>query len=102
MSGSKTIMISKEEAKRMIDESPADKICVTIIDTNNHVSGDTESMLKSDGYLLIEQAKKIGYENHDIFGRFKLRGIKKDKGGLMHCVVFLQENSSLDFGICKQ
>lgn len=96
MNGSKIIMISKEEAKRIIDESPADKVCVTIIDTDKKCSGDTESMLKSEGYLLIEQAKKIGYENHDIFGRLRLRGIKRGKDGFMHCLVFVQGNPPID------
>lgn len=90
MSNSKTIIISKEEAKRMIDASPSDKICVTIIDTENQTSGDTESVMKSEGCCLIEQARKIGYENHDIFGRFELKGVKKEQKGLMHCLAFVQ------------
>lgn len=90
MSNSKTITISKEEAKRMIDASPSDKVCLTIIDLDHHRSGDTESVMKSEGCKLIEAARKVGYANHCIFGRLELKGVKKEQKELMHCLAFVQ------------
>lgn len=90
MSNSKTIIISKEEAKKMIDASPSEKICVTIIDMENHVSGDTESMMKSEGCALIEAARKVDYESHFIFGRLDLMGVLQEHEKFMHCITFAQ------------
>lgn len=90
MSNRTTIVVSKEEAKKMIDASPADKICVTIIDVENHVSGDTEFMKKLEGYALIDAANKVDYENHCIFGRLDLMGVLQEKKSLMHCITFAQ------------
>lgn len=89
MSTTQTIFITKDEAKRMIDESPADMICVTIVDVESQISGDTESMIKSDGRKLIDAAKKVGYQNHCIFGRLELTGGKLERR-VMQCIAFAQ------------
>ena len=88
MGKSETIFVSKEEAKRMIDESPADTICLTIINMKTQISGNTESIMKSEGHRLVDLAKKIGFENHDMFGRMKLKGIAKKE--VIHCIAFVQ------------
>lgn len=92
MSKSETVFVtkevSKEQAKRMIDESPADTVFLTIVNMETQISGDTESIMKSEGHRLVDLAKKIGYENHDMFGRMNLKGIAKKE--IMHCIAFVQ------------
>ena len=84
-----SIFVSKEEAKRMIDASPAERICVTIINMDMHLSGDTERMCKSAGYELIDAANKVLYENHCVFGRMNLIDVIKERN-LLHCITFAQ------------
>lgn len=86
----KTIVVSKEEAKRLIDASPSDKICVTIINTEKQESNGTEWLKKIESYGLIESARKIGYEDHDMFGRMELREVLKEKK-FLHYITFAQK-----------
>ena len=85
-----TKYVSKKEAKRLIDESPSDNICVTIINVETHTSGNTEWMKKFDGYKLIEKAKSIDYENHSFFGRMELMNVLKEPN-FIHCITFAQK-----------
>lgn len=84
------IFVSKEQAKKLIDESPSDRICVTVIDVENNLSGDTEWMKKFEGCKLIDAAKKVGYENHCMFGRMELTDVLKEEQKFLHYITFAQ------------
>lgn len=85
-----TVIVSKEEAKKLIDASPSDKVFLTIVNTEAQESNGTELLKKFESYGLIDSAKRIGYEDHDMFGRMKLMDVLKEPQ-FLHYITFAQK-----------
>lgn len=90
-----SMFVSKDEAKRIIDASPSDTICVTIINMETNSSSNTEWMRKLDGQALIDEAKKVLYANHCMFGSMQLTDVLKEHH-LLHCITFAQGSPPSD------
>lgn len=93
-----SVFVSKDEAKRMIDASPSETICVTIINMETNSSSNTERMKKLDGQALIDEAKKVMYANHCMFGSMQLTDVLKEHH-LLHCITFAQGSPPVSEGI---
>ena len=85
-----SVFVSKDEAKKMIDASPSETICVTI--------SNTERMKKLDGQALIDEAKKVMYANHCMFGSMQLTDVLKEHH-LLHCITFAQGSPPMNESI---
>ena len=74
------ITVDKETAKRMIDESPGDKVTIFCINRETYVHKTTVVKRKEEGKELIDLAREISYDDMDMFGMLSLYGeIKSDK-----------------------
>lgn len=87
------ILVSKERAKQLIDESPCDMILITTINTITFQHTKNKRIKKRSGAALINKAKEIKYQNNDFFGTLSLYGITEPKveASTIHNILFPQE-----------
>ena len=57
------ITVSKETAKRMIDEAPGDTVKIFYMNRDNYVHKETITKEKSEGKRLVDLAKDISYDD---------------------------------------
>lgn len=62
------MIVTKEEAKKLIDEAPGDFVIVSKINVATHRSEPNKRIKKVDGKQLVDAAKCISYQNSDFFG----------------------------------
>lgn len=68
------ITVSKETAKRMIDEAPGDTVKIFYMNRDNYVHKETITKEKSEGKRLVDLAKDISYDDMEMFGILSLYG----------------------------
>ena len=66
------ITVSKETAKRMIDEAPGDTVKIFYMNRDNYVHKETITKEKSEGKRLVDLAKDISYDDMEMFGILSL------------------------------
>lgn len=92
------MIVTKEKAKRMIDDAPGDFVIVSRIDTRTHKSEPNKRIEKNVGKKMIDISKSISYHNENIFGILSCMPIQgnggnKDEDELMnflHNIIFPQ------------
>lgn len=62
------ITVSKEEAKRLIDETPGDSVTIVVVNMKTRFHLPTERKNKKIGKEIIDLAKEVGYQDNDFFG----------------------------------
>ena len=82
------ITVTKEEAKRLIDEAPGDKVTISVIDSKSRFHLPTERKMKRIGKEMIELAREIGYQDNDFFG-------------VIGCFGNIMTNADMKFGNIK-
>lgn len=87
------ILVSKEKAKQLIDESPCKMVLIATINPNTMKHGKTNKIQKKRGEHLINMAKEITYQDNDFFGTLSLYGIREQKieTSLIQNILFPQE-----------
>ena len=86
-------IISKDEAKRRLDESPCNDVLWRSID-KNYVH-KKRKIKKSEGKKLISRAKEVAYQNNDFFGTlsFEIIEDKKREISIIQSILFPQKNT---------
>ena len=86
------VTVTKDVAKRMIDEAPGDMVTIITIATNTHVHSKPKRREKEEGKKLIDSARKISYQDNDFFGRMSLYGVKEENNNIkmVHNILFPQ------------
>lgn len=86
------LTVSKDAAKKMIDEAPGDTVMILKLNTISYAHSKPKRKRKDDGKRLIDRANEIEYQNNDFFGRMSLYGIPDDKGrrDIIHNILFPQ------------
>lgn len=79
----------KEAAKLMEHLNEDDMVTLTIMNKKTHVYKEPERVLKKNGEELLNKAEDIEYEDNEIFGRFSLYGVVRDKE-IIHNILFPQ------------
>lgn len=69
----------KEATKLMEHLSEDDMVTLTIINKKTHIYKEPERIKKKNSEELFKKADSIEYEDNDIFGRFSLYGVMRDK-----------------------
>ncbi len=87
------ILVSKERAKQLIDESPCDMVLITTVNTITFQHSNNKRVKKRSGVALINKAKEIKYQDNDFFGTLSLYGISEPKveKNTIHNILFPQE-----------
>lgn len=62
------MIVSKEEAKQMIDDAPGDMVIITNMDVKSLTHYNSEKKSKEKSKKLIDIAKEVGYQDNNIFG----------------------------------
>ena len=62
------MIVSKEEAKQMIDDAPGETVIITNMDVKNLTHYKNEKKSKETSKKLIDIAKEVGYQDNNIFG----------------------------------
>lgn len=62
------MIVSKEEAKQMIDDAPGETVIITNMDVKNLTHYKNEKKSKETSKKLIDIANEVGYQNNNIFG----------------------------------
>lgn len=62
------MVVSKEEAKQMIDDAPGEMVIITNMDVKNLTHYKNEKKSKENSKRLIDIAKEVGYQDNNIFG----------------------------------
>lgn len=82
------ITCSAKEAAKLIEHlNEDDVVTLTIINKKTHVYKEPERIFKQKSEELFKKADDIEYENNDIFGRFSLYGVVRDKD-IIHNILF--------------
>lgn len=84
------IAVSKEEAKKMIDEAPGDVVYVATFNRQSYIHKENKRKNKVFGKDLIDIAKEIGYQNNEVFGVISLEGIKNVDQNWIQNILFPQ------------
>lgn len=84
------IVVSKEEAKQMIDNAPGDTVIITTMDLKNFAHDKNKRKAKDVGKTLIDLAKEVGYQNNDIFGIICLEKEKNIERHIIQNILFPQ------------
>lgn len=82
------ITVDKETAKRMIDESPGDKVTIFYINRETYVHKTTEIREKAEGKRLVDMAREISYDDMDMFGILSLYGEIKSGKDILRNIAF--------------
>lgn len=86
----KVILVSKERAKQLIDESPCDMVMITTINTITFQHSKPNKIKKKNGVSLINKASEIKYQDNDFFGTLSLYGIAEINKEIIHNILFPQ------------
>ena len=62
------IVVTKEVAKKMIDEAPGDFVIISKINIYTHEYIPSKKIKKIDGKEFLNAAKRILYQDDDFFG----------------------------------
>ena len=86
------VTVTKDVAKRMIDEATGDMVTIITIATNTNVHSKPKRREKEEGKKLIDSARKISYQDNDFFGRMSLYGVKEENNNIkmVHNILFPQ------------
>lgn len=84
------VVVSKEEAKQMIDNAPGDTVIITTMDLKNFFHEKNKTKSKNEGKILIDLAKEVGYQNNDIFGMIYLEKEKNIERHIVQNILFPQ------------
>lgn len=76
--------ISKDEAKRRIDESPGDFVIWS------NMTNLPEKIKKSTGKSVISAAKEVSYQDNDFFGTLLLKNYNQIQN--LQSILFSQNN----------
>lgn len=71
--------ISKEEARKRLDEAPGDGVFWNSIDSRTYIHTISKKIGKEKGKELVNKAKIISYQDNDFFGMLLLDGILSEK-----------------------
>lgn len=84
--------ISKEEARRRLDEAPGDGVFWNSIDNVTYIHAIPQRIAKEKGKELVNCAENISYQDNDFFGMLLLEGILsgKDTSSVSHNLLFPQ------------
>lgn len=82
------ITVSKETAKRMIDEAPGDTVKIFYMNRDNYVHKETITKEKSDGKRLVDLAKDISYDDMEMFGILSLYGEITSERDILRNIAF--------------
>lgn len=75
------VFLTKEEIKKMIDESPNELIPVTIVKPSGGDAGKLKKVNKKQCYLYVDESKSIICEYGDIFNNVSLyQNMQRDLG----------------------
>lgn len=87
------ILVSKEKAKQLIDESPCDMVLITTVNTITFQHTRNKKVKKRNGEALINKAKEIKYQDNDFFGTLLLYGVVEPKinTNTIHNILFPQK-----------
>lgn len=81
------ITVSKEEAKRIIDQAPGDNITLAVYNIQNKTHRKSARKSKKASKEIIEIAKEVGFQNNDFFGVIGCRTVEKE-GELIKDILF--------------
>lgn len=70
--------VTKEEAKRMIDEAPGDMVTIITWNRETLIHQPTERKHKTYGKGLVDLAKSIGFADDEVFQTIYLDGEMKN------------------------
>lgn len=70
------MFVSKEEAKRIIDNAPG-KIWVDSFDNLTFIHTKPRQISLDEGKRMINSASTVDYQNNDFFGRLSLEGVQE-------------------------
>lgn len=87
--------ISKEEAKKMIDEAPGEMLWVDKFNRISYIHTRPEKIKKEDGVRMVCKADNINCENNEIFTLLSMTGIQEL---MVHNIRFANENGFQNFG----
>ena len=82
------ITVSKETAKRMIDEAPGDTVKIFYMNRDNYVHKETITKEKSEGKRLLDLAKDISYDDMEMFGILSLYGEITSERDILRNIAF--------------
>lgn len=82
------ITVSKETAKRMIDEAPGDTVKIFYMNRDNYVHKETTTKEKSEGKRLVDLAKDISYDDMEMFGILSLYGEITSERDILRNIAF--------------
>lgn len=82
------ITVSKETAKRMIDEAPGDTVKIFYMNRDNYVHKETITKEKSEGKRLVDLAKDISYDDMEMFGILSLYGEVTSERDILRNIAF--------------
>lgn len=82
------ITVSKETAKRMIDEAPGDTVKIFYMNRDNYVHKETITKEKSEGKRLVDLAKDISYDDMEMFGILSLYGEITSERDILRNIAF--------------
>ena len=82
------ITVSKETAKRMIDEAPGDTVKIFYMNRDNYVHKETITKEKSEGKRLVDLAKDISYDDMEMFGILSIYGEITSERDILRNIAF--------------
>ena len=82
------ITVSKETAKRMIDEAPGDTVKIFYMNRDNYVHKEPITKEKSEGKRLVDLAKDISYDDMEMFGILSLYGEITSERDILRNIAF--------------
>lgn len=82
------ITVSKETAKRMIDEAPGDTVKIFYMNRDNYIHKETITKEKSEGKRLVDLAKDISYDDMEMFGILSLYGEITSERDILRNIAF--------------
>ena len=84
------ITCSVKEATKLMEHLDEDSmVTLTIMNRKTHIHEQPERIKKKSSENLFEKADSIEYQDNDIFGRFSLYGVVRDKD-IIHNILFPQ------------
>lgn len=84
------VYVTKDQAKKMIDEAPGDVVMIATINTKNYINSGTKKENKKKGQNIIDKANKITYQNNNFFGTLSLYGVLINSEDIVHNILFPQ------------
>lgn len=85
------ITVSKEIAKKLIDEAPGDMVTIITINATTMVHDLTERKPKSHGKVLIDLAETVTFDENEIYKMISLDEKMKDTDEIFHNILFAKQ-----------